>query len=120
MLTSAKKALFKKLLLENLEELSKETERGPVMDYIKDENADPIDRASEELNVSLDFRFRERDSRLVQKIKEALERLEDGSFGVCEECEEEISEKRLIARPIATLCIKCKEKQEKREKIYGT
>jgi len=120
MLTSSKKAYFKELLEKNLDVLSKETDRSPSGECFRDENADPIDRASAESNESLDFRFRERQSNLIRKIREALERLEEGTFGICDECGTEISEKRLQVRPIAKLCIKCKEKQEIHEKLFGT
>lgn len=120
-MTSAKKAYFRKLLEQNLDVLLKGGgELNALIDYFKDENADPLDRASVELHASLGFRFRERDSNLIRKIREALERLEDDTFGICEECGREISEKRLQARPIATLCIKCKVKQEEYERLLGT
>ena len=56
---------------------------------------------------------------ILQKIDRALTRIEEGTFGICERCEEEISPKRLEARPVTTLCIRCKEEQEKKEKSYG-
>ena len=120
MLTNSKKAHFKKILEQNLDALTKDSERGVSSDVFRDENTDPIDRASAESNESLDFRFRERNSNLIRKIRDALERLEDGTFGICDECGTEISEKRLQVRPIAKLCIKCKEKQEEYEKLFGT
>jgi DnaK suppressor protein len=120
MLTRSKKAYFKTLLEQNLDILSQSGYRSYSTHDFKDGNADPIDRASAELSASLGFRFIERDSNLIRKVRQALERLEEGSFGICDECENEISEKRLHARPIATRCIKCKEKQEKRERLFGT
>jgi len=60
--------------------------------------------------------FKQRERILTRKIKHALSRLKDGTFGICKECGEEICEGRLQARPVATLCIKCKEKQETEEK----
>jgi DnaK suppressor protein len=120
MLTHYKKAEFKKLLEQHLEMLSQTSDHSYSTHDFKDQNADPIDRASAELITSQSFRFRERDSNLIRKIQKALEKLEDGTFGVCEECENLISEKRLQARPITTLCIKCKEKQEEYEKLFGT
>ena len=65
------------------------------------------------------FRLRDREKFLLKKVEKALQRVEDGSFGVCERCEEQISLKRLQARPVTTLCIRCKEEQEKKEKSYG-
>ena len=120
MLTSSKKAHFKRILEQSLDALTKDSDRRPSSEIFRDENADPIDRACAESNESLDLRFRERNSNLIRKIRDALERLEDGTFGVCDECGSEISEKRLQVRPIAKLCIKCKEKQEEYEKLFGT
>ena len=84
-----------------------------------DDLPDEIDQASSEYTQSMVFRLRDREKFLLQKIDGALKRIEDGSFGVCERCEEEISPKRLDARPVTTLCIRCKEEQEKKEKSYG-
>jgi DnaK suppressor protein len=120
MLTSSKKAHFKKLLEQSLDAFAKEGDHRSSSEFFRSENADPIDRASAESNESLDFRFRERNSNLIRKIQDALERLEDGTFGICDECGMEISEKRLQVRPIAKLCIGCKEKEENYEKLFGT
>ena len=57
--------------------------------------------------------------KLISKIREALDRIDDGTFGICESCGEEISEKRLKARPVTTLCIDCKKKQEANERARG-
>jgi len=62
------------------------------------------------------LRIRDRERKLIIKIQEALDRIEDGSFGVCETCGEEISQKRLEARPVTTQCIDCKSEAEQREK----
>ena len=78
---------------------------------------DPSDRATAESEMSFSHRIQERNRGLIRKIESALERIEAGTYGICEECEEEISEGRLAARPITTLCIKCKRKQEKNEKF---
>jgi DnaK suppressor protein len=78
---------------------------------------DPNDRATQESDRSFELRIRDRERRLINKIREALERIEDGSFGVCEMCEEEIGEARLKARPVTTLCIDCKMEQERKEKM---
>ena len=81
---------------------------------------DPNDRATLESDRSFVLRIRDRERKLITKIEEALERIEDGTFGICEECDEEISEGRLEARPVTTLCIRCKEVQEKMEKTRQT
>lgn len=84
-----------------------------------DDLPDEIDLASSEYAQSLTFRLRDREKFMLAKIEKALTRIEDGTFGVCERCEEPISPKRLEARPVTTLCIRCKEEQEKKEKSYG-
>lgn len=78
---------------------------------------DPNDRATQESDRNFELRIRDRERKLINKIKEALERIDGGSFGICEVCEEEISEARLKARPVTTLCIDCKMEQEKKEKL---
>ena len=80
---------------------------------------DEIDLASSEYTQSMVFRLRDREKFLLKKIEKALARIDDGSFGICERCEEDISIKRLEARPVTTLCIRCKEEQEKKEKSYS-
>ena len=80
---------------------------------------DEIDQASSEYQQSMIFRLRDREKFLLAKIDKALARIESGAFGICERCEEEISPKRLEARPVTTLCIRCKEEQEQAEKSFG-
>ncbi|MBK6846903.1 MAG: TraR/DksA C4-type zinc finger protein [Proteobacteria bacterium] len=80
---------------------------------------DEMDLASSEYLQSFTFRLRGREKTFLKKIDHALAKLDGGSFGVCEECSEEISLKRLDARPETALCIRCKEDQEKVEKAYG-
>jgi len=84
-----------------------------------DDLPDEYDLASSEYHQSLALRLRDREKFLLSKIEKALAKIEDGSFGNCEECGEEISVKRLEARPVTTLCIRCKEEQEKMEKSYS-
>jgi len=84
-----------------------------------DDLPDEFDLASSEYAQSLTFRLRDREKFLLSKIDKALKKIEAGEFGVCEECGEEISIKRLEARPVTTLCIRCKEEQEKVEKSYN-
>ena len=79
---------------------------------------DDIDRASLETDKSLDLRTKDRARKLILKIDEALERIEDGTYGYCEETGEEIGIDRLIARPIATLCVEAQERHERMEKTY--
>jgi DnaK suppressor protein len=80
---------------------------------------DPSDRATLESDRNFTLRIRDRERKLISKIREALERIEAGTYGICEECGEDISEQRLKARPVTTLCIECKKRQENEEKIRG-
>ena len=77
---------------------------------------DPNDRATQESDRNFELRIRDRERKLINKIKDALERIDDGTFGTCEVCGEDINEGRLKARAVTTLCIDCKMEQEKKEK----
>jgi DnaK suppressor protein len=79
---------------------------------------DEMDLASSVYEQNLSLRLRGRERFLLDKIEAALERIRDGEYGMCEECGEAIGMARLRARPVTTLCISCKEDQEKREKAY--
>ncbi len=81
-------------------------------------HADVADRASSETDRSIELRARDRQRKLISKIDSALRRIEDGSYGYCEETGEPISLKRLDARPIATLSIDAQERHERRERVY--
>jgi DnaK suppressor protein len=81
-------------------------------------NADLVDRAATEAERQLELRTRDRQRKLIAKIDSGLRRLEDGSYGFCEETGEPISLKRLDARPIATLSIEAQERHERRERVY--
>ena len=109
---------FQKILQEQLDELLREA--GKTVSEMTDEKSnfpDPTDRASLESDRNFELRIRDRERKLIMKIREALERIEDGEFGICESCEESIGEARLKARPVTTLCIDCKTEQERQEKI---
>jgi DnaK suppressor protein len=80
---------------------------------------DPVDRASQEIDFSLELRTRDRERKLLKKIDEALRRIEEHSYGYCDDCGSEIGVRRLEARPTATLCIDCKTIAELREKQVG-
>jgi DnaK suppressor protein len=80
---------------------------------------DPLDRALSESNSTIELRKRDRERKLIQKIQKAIQKTEDGSYGVCEICGEEIGEVRLEVRPETTLCISCKEEQEEVERQFG-
>jgi DnaK suppressor protein len=82
--------------------------------------ADPMDRASAESDRSWTLRIRDRESMLIKKIRNSLEAIESEEYGICEDCGEEISIERLKARPVTSLCIRCKTKRESIEKLTGT
>ncbi|MDR2198354.1 MAG: RNA polymerase-binding protein DksA [Deltaproteobacteria bacterium] len=111
---------YKQLLLAQRQEIIDNAE-ATVTDMLSQaENyPDPTDRASMETDRSFNLRLRERERHLLKKIDAALERITNGSFGVCEHCGEDISPARLEARPVSTLCIRCKTAQEELEKVRG-
>jgi len=111
---------FKTLLTEKRDEIVKKAKQTLEEDMTLDSNdlPDEMDLASSEYLQSFTFRLRGREKVFLDKIEKALRKIEDGSFGTCEECAEEISVKRLEARPETTLCIRCKEDQERHEKDY--
>ena len=78
--------------------------------------ADPPDRAAAESDRAFLLRIRDRERKLIAKIQEALRRIDDGTYGICETCGEEIGQKRLEARPVTTQCIDCKSEAEQRER----
>ena len=111
---------FKEQLNNLLEELlSQADETVSGMTSPKENFPDPTDRASLEADRNFMLRIRDRESKLILKVKKALARIENGTFGVCESCGEEISLKRLHARPVTTQCIECKAKEEALEKALG-
>ncbi len=110
-------AHFRELLLAWRQELLDDLVR--TVHQMRDEmdvHSDPNDRASRETDISLELRSRDRESKLVKKIDEALERIDSGDYGFCEVCGVEIGVERLEARPTAELCIDCKTLDEIREK----
>lgn len=111
---------FKKILEEKRDALIKNAEQTIAEDMTLDANdlPDEMDLASSEYIQSFTFRLRGREKVFLQKIERALKKIDDGSFGTCENCDEEISVKRLEARPETTLCIRCKEDQERQEKDF--
>jgi DnaK suppressor protein len=117
MMIEEKKQYFKELLTRWLEERLT-VEKNSIRGFAerKDKSADFLDRASMESDTDFSLRLKERESRLMKKIRRALKKLDEGNFGVCEKCGREISEERLKVRPVAVLCIKCKKKQEAKRK----
>ncbi|HUU41999.1 MAG TPA: RNA polymerase-binding protein DksA [Desulfatiglandales bacterium] len=111
---------FKELLQNQLDELIEEALRTVNgMTDLKDNFPDPTDRAALETDRNFLLRIRDRERKLIEKIKEALERIDNSNFGICEVCGKNIGKERLKARPVTTLCINCKKKQEAREKARG-
>jgi DnaK suppressor protein len=82
--------------------------------------ADPLDRAVSDINRNYTLRMRDRESYLIRKIKNSIEDIENGVYGICEDCGSDISIKRLKARPVAKRCFSCKTRQEQMEKLTGT
>ena len=110
---------FRQKLLTWKEEILKEAKETLAHLQAENENhPDLADRASSETDRAIELRARDRQRKLIAKIEAALARLEDGTYGYCEETGEPISLKRLEARPIATLSVEAQERHERRERIY--
>lgn len=110
---------FRVKLLHWKDEILQESKE--TLEHLQDENQnhpDLVDRASSETDRAIELRARDRQRKLIAKIDAALKRIEDGSYGYCEETGEPISLKRLDARPIATLSVEAQEAHERREKVY--
>ena len=111
---------YKTMLTQKINELLNEAGKTvSEMTNGKENYPDPNDRASLESDRNFELRIRDRERKLIMKMQEAIKRIDDGVFGICEVCGGPISEKRLMARPVTTLCIDCKTKQEKLEKLKG-
>lgn len=110
---------FRKKLLLWKEDILRESRETLIILQSENENhPDLADRASSETDRSIELRARDRQRKLISKIDAALSRIEDGTYGFCEETGEPIALKRLDARPIATLSVEAQERHEKREKVY--
>jgi len=111
---------FKQLLEHQLDELLQRAEQT-VYALSKDGeiSADPLDRAALDIGRETNLRFRERESRLIGKIKTALQKIDEGDFGICESCGDDIPLPRLSARPVTAYCIQCKTQMESWEKVVG-
>jgi DnaK suppressor protein len=108
---------FRRILAQLKEELSEDIDR--TVHTMQDEAtvfADPNDRASQESDMALELRNRDRERKLIKKIEETIAKIDAGEYGYCESCGVEIGLKRLEARPTATLCIDCKTLDEMRER----
>ena len=112
------RAEFKELLQKQRDDLLQNA--GVTVSEMTEEKTnfpDPTDRASLESDRNFELRIRDRERKLLNKIREALERIEADEFGLCESCEEPIGLERLRARPVTTLCIDCKTEEERQERI---
>lgn len=113
MMNSAERVFFRELLHGQLVTLRGEAPGAAAGTNVeRAEFPDPTDRAALESDRSCDLRIRDRERKLIWTIHEALDRIQDGSFGVCVECEDRIGVERLRARPMTTLCIDCQSEQE--------
>jgi DnaK suppressor protein len=112
---------FQKILLAQRDELQGNAQRALSGDIHVDPDdfPDEIDTASSEQTLQFTGRLREREQGLLAKIDAALQKIEEGEYGACVNCGEEIGVKRLRARPVAELCIDCKSEQEKLERRTG-
>lgn len=118
-MNSRQRAYFRSKLIAWKNDILREARE--TLDHLAEESAnhpDLADRASSETDRAIELRARDRQRKLISKIDAALQRIEDGTYGYCEETGEPISLKRLDARPIATLSIEAQERHERREKVY--
>jgi len=121
MLNEKKKIYFTNLLNKQLNELLKKEKDIPVTSVVgvSGQTPDFTDQATFESDMDMNIHMKERENKLIFKIKEALERIENGTYGICEVCGEAITETRLKVRPVTTVCITCKQNQENQEKLRG-
>lgn len=124
MMNKKKLADYKKLLQQRLGELLNEADRTvkDISENESDTSSDPTDQAVQELDRNRLLRFKDRERKLIRKIEKALTRIDEGSYGACEACTQPISEARLKARPMTTLCIDCAtelESEKQRNKLFG-
>ena len=118
MLIEKNKEQFKKVLIKKLDELL--LKNGWIVDNIRNHSgncADPFDRAAFICERDISIKIQERDDVIMEEIIDALRRLDEGTYKICEECQGDIAKKRLLATPVTILCIECKIRQEEREKI---
>ena len=115
------KKFFAQRLLSWRKEIVKSNNDNIVLNNLDDNisSADIVDQASSYTDKTVEMRASNRRRKLINKIDQALKRIKDGTYGFCEETGEPIGLKRLIARPVATLCIAAQEKHEKNEKVYA-
>jgi DnaK suppressor protein len=121
-LTDEEVKSLKEILEDQLKEImSLSKEAVTTLTEVREQDPDPLDLAVTESNREFTLRLADRERRLLSKIKYALERMQSGEYGTCESCGAAITYKRLMARPVATLCIDCKteaEQVESRKRVF--
>ena len=116
MLNRKQMGILKKWLVQRQADIDANFQNiNPVLLDLSSRPTEQLDQASQEIAERINIRIQEREFKLRSKIELALDKIENGTFGICEECGEEISQGRLMARPVTTLCIHCKQDQEDEE-----
>ena len=117
----AEREHFKKILLERRNELVSQAGElnDPIYSIKEEELQDEVDLAATESDQNMTIRLRDRERTLLKKIDKALRKIENDDYGICESCGEDIGTRRLEARPVTDLCIRCKEEQEKMERSFA-
>lgn len=112
---------FRDMLTERYEQVLQSLDANKEVTMVVDQSdlPDEVDQASSEADQSMQLRLRDRDTVLLKKIQKTIKKIDDGEFGICEKCGDDIDLKRLEARPVTDLCIRCKEEQERHEKTYA-
>ena len=112
---------FKEILLERQKVITGNVEsiNEQSVVFSPDDLADEVDLATSETDQSVNLKLRDRERFLLKKIEKALDKIEGGEYGDCESCGDPIGVKRLEARPVTDLCIRCKEEQEARERVFA-
>lgn len=119
-MTPERLKFFRYMLQQKIHELLGEAEKTvSEMTNVNDKFPDPNDLATFVSDRTFELRIRDRERKLIGKLQDAIKRIDDKIYGICETCGEQISEKRLLARPMTTHCIDCKSKLEKLEKRMG-
>jgi len=110
---SKKRQALKTIILKRLADVNRQAGHAPEQTDVEERLPDPVDQAAQERERDLSRLFRARENAEIQKLTLALDRMEQGSYGICLSCDGEISGKRLMAEPTALLCVDCQEKRER-------
>jgi RNA polymerase-binding transcription factor len=114
-----KRQYLRTVILKRLADVSRRAGLIPEETDVEERLADPVDQATEEREKDLSRLFRARENVEIQKLALALDRMEQGSYGICLSCDSDISEKRLMAEPTALLCVRCQERRERGRAVAG-